>query len=505
MPRAGQVKPPVVERLSDRIAIGVLTSTYPPALVDQVVAEAGRREERQRLLPARVVVWLVLAMALFSGQAYEEVARLLAGGLGWARRWRQWWRVPSTPAIAKARARLGPEPLELLFRRSAGPLATEETGGAWYRGWRVLSLDGTTLEVPDTPADAAGFGRPPSSRGEQAAFPQVRLLAVAECGTHAIIQATIGPFTSGEVTLAPRYSACSAGVLLLADRGVAGFGLWRQATATGAALVWRTKRNAVLPVVQPLADGSYRSQIVAASDHRHRRDPITVWVVEYTLGKDRGRPAKPAPYRLLTSILDPTQAPAAELAALYHQRWEFEAALDELKTHQRGPGVVLRSKSPDMVAQELWGMLLVHHAIRRLMHQAALAVDVDPDRLSFTRSLRIVRRQVITTGQAAFSPEPPARTLARMTGEIAEHLLPIRRLRAFPRVVKRKMSSFGVKRAKHRAWPRPTIPPGRRHRDRRGLQGDAHRPPRRAPSAAPAGSIGRPGNDADNAEPAEST
>ena len=152
MPRAGQVKPPVVERLSDRIAIGVLTSTYPPALVDQVVAEAGRREERQRLLPARVVVWLVLAMALFSGQAYEEVARLLAGGLGWARRWRQWFRVPSTPAIAKAGARLGPEPLELLFRRSAGPLATQETRGAWYRGLRVLSLDGTTLEVPDTPA-----------------------------------------------------------------------------------------------------------------------------------------------------------------------------------------------------------------------------------------------------------------------------------------------------------------------------------------------------------------
>jgi hypothetical protein len=336
MPRAGQVKPPVVERLSDRIAIGVLTSTYPPALVDQVVAEAGRREERQRLLPARVVVWLVLAMALFSGQAYEEVARLLAGGLGWARRWQQWYRVPSTPAIAKARARLGPEPLALLFRRSAGPLATQETQGAWYRGLRVLSLDGTTLEVPDTPANAAAFGRPPSSRGEQAAFPQVRLLAVAECGTHAIIQATIGPFTSGEVTLAPEvFGVLAPGVLLLADRGFAGFGLWRQATATGAALVWRTRTNAVLPVVQPLADGSYLSQIVAASDHRHRRDPITVRVVEYTLGKDPGRPATPAPYRLLTSILDPTQAPATELAALYHQRWEFEMCQPQC-THIRG-------------------------------------------------------------------------------------------------------------------------------------------------------------------------
>jgi hypothetical protein len=336
MPRAGQVKPPVVERLSDRIAIGVLTSTYPPALVDQVVAEAGRREERQRLLPARVVVWLVLAMALFSGQAYEEVARLLAGGLGWARRWQQWFGVPSTPAIVKARARLGPEPLALLFQRTAGPLATPDTRGAWYRGLRVLSLDGTTLEVPDTPANAAAFGRPPSSRGEQAAFPQVRLLAVAECGTHAIIQATIGPITSGEVTLAPQvFGVLAPGVLLLADGGVAGFGLWRQATATGAALVWRTKTNAVLPLVQPLVDGSYRSQIVAASDHRHRRDPITVRVVEYTLGTDRGRPPKPAPYRLLTSILDPTQAPASELAALYHQRWELEVCQPRC-THIRG-------------------------------------------------------------------------------------------------------------------------------------------------------------------------
>jgi hypothetical protein len=405
MPRAGQVKPPVQERLSDRIAIGVLTSAYPPAVVDQVVAQAGRTEERHRLLPARVVVYLVLAMALYSGQAYEEVARLLAGGLGWARRWQQWWRVPSTPAIVKARARLGPEPLQLLFQQAVGPLAVGQTRGAWYRGWRVLSLDGTTLDVPDTPANVAWFGRPPSSRGDHSAFPQVRVLAVAECGTHAIIDAAIGPFTSGEVTLAPQvFGVLAPGVLLLADRGFAGFDLWRQAAATGASLLWRTKTNAVLPVLQALADGSYLSELVAARDHYYRRDPIRVRVVEYTLGSDRGRRAQPAPYRLVTSILDPAQAPAAELAALYHQRWEFETSLDELKTHQRGPGVVLRSKSPEMVVQEVWAMLLVHHAIRRLMHQAALAVDVDPDRLSFTRSLRIVRRQVTTAGQAAFPP-----------------------------------------------------------------------------------------------------
>ena len=406
MPRAGQVKPPVQERLSDRIAIGVLTSTFPSELVDRVVAEAGRTQQRERLLPARVVVWLVLAMALFGGQSYEEVARLLAGGLGWARRWQQWFRVPSTPAIAKARARLGAEPLRRLFAEVARPLATRETTGAWYRGWRVLAVDGTTLDVADTPANAAAFGRPKTHRGEQAAFPQVRVVAVAECGTHALVDAAMGPLAKGETTLAAGLLTAGGtlgqGVLLLADRQFVAAWLWRQAAATGAQLLWRTKTNAVLPVLEAFGDGSYLSQVAAATDRRQHLAPTVVRVVEYTLGKDRARAGKPAPIRLLTTILDPTQAPAAELAALYQQRWEFETTLDELKTHQRGPKVVLRSRSPEMVAQEVWAHLLVHHAIRTLMHQAALDHHLDPDRLSFIRSLRIVRRQV--TGQAALSP-----------------------------------------------------------------------------------------------------
>jgi hypothetical protein len=409
MPRAGQVKPPVEPRLSDRIAIGVLTSIYPPELVDRVVAEAGRTQQRQRLLPARVVVWLVLAMALFSGQAYEEVARLLAGGLGWARRWQQWYQVPSTPAIAKARARLGAEPLRRLFVEVARPLATADTTGAWYRGWRVLAVDGTCLDVADTPANLAAFGRPGSGRGEGVGgFPQVRVVGVAECGTHAIIDAAMGPLATGETTLAAGLlgpdGMLGEGVLLLADRQFVDANLWRQAAATGAQLLWRTKSNAVLPVLQSLDDGSYLSQLAAATDRRQGVAPTLVRVVEYRLGKDPGRPAAPAPIRLLTTILDPSKAPAAELAALYHQRWEFETTLDELKTHQRGPKVVLRSRSPEMVAQEVWGMLLVHHAIRALMHQAALDHRVDPDRVSFVRSLRIVRRQVTTTGQAAIPP-----------------------------------------------------------------------------------------------------
>jgi hypothetical protein len=407
VPRAGQVKPPVQERLSDRIAIGVLTSTYPPELVDRVVAEAGRTQQRERLLPARVVVYLVLAMALFSGQAYEEVARLLAGGVGWARRWQQWFRVPSTPAIAKARARLGPEPLARLFAEVAGPLAAPSTRGAWYRDWRVCAIDGTCLDLADTPANDQTFGRPKTHRGERTAFPQLRLVGVAECGTHALLGAAMGPLASGEMTLAREVlqaGVVGAGMVLLADREFVGAELWRQAHATGAQLVWRTRANAVLPVLESFTDGSYRSQIAAATDRRRGLAPTVVRVVEYTVGKDPGRPGQPAPYRLLTTIADPALAPAAELAALYHQRWEFETTLDELKTHQRGPKLVLRSRSPEGVEQEVWGMLLVHLAIRRLMHQAALDADVDPDRLSFVRSLRIVRRQVTTTGQLALPP-----------------------------------------------------------------------------------------------------
>jgi Insertion element 4 transposase N-terminal/Transposase DDE domain len=399
VPRAGQVKPPTDERLSDRIAIGVLTRVVPPELVDEVVAETDSGEVRRRLLPARVVVYFVLAMCLFSGQGYEEVARLLTEGLAWARRWRGRWEVPSTAAISRARARLGAEPLRLLFDRVCRPLATPQTGGAYYRSWHLVAVDGTTFDVPDTPSNVDEFGRPGSSRGDgQSAFPQVRVAALAECGTHAMFAAATGPLSVHETTLARQlFSHLRPGMLLIADRGFVGFDLWAEAVATGADLLWRVKTNMVFPVVQMLPDGSYLSQIVAAGD-RKRTNPATVRVIEYTLaGQD-------TIYRLITTILDPDQAPATELAALYAQRWEFETALDEVKTHQRGPGTVLRSRHPDGVRQEVYGFLLVHYAIRELMWQAAQQAGEDPDRISFTRSLNVVRRQV--TAQAAFSPRP---------------------------------------------------------------------------------------------------
>ncbi len=350
-----------------------------------------------------MVVYYVLGLALFSQAAYEEVMRNLVEGLAWADGWAQAWNVPTKAALFKARVRLGPEPLKALFAAVAGPLASEATKGAWYRSWRLMSIDGTSLDVADTPANAEAFGRPGSSRREGGgAFPQVRLVGLAECGTHALSDVAMGPCTTGETTLARGVlGSFRAGMLVLADRGFYSFDLWNQARATGADLLWRTKSNHVLPVDERLRDGSYLSHLHEVVNFHRRPTGVVVRVIEYALD-DPGRPLAENTYRLLTTILDPAAGPAAELAALYPQRWEFETVLDELKTHQRGPRVVLRSKQPDGVTQEVYGHLCVHYAIRWLMHAVALAADADPDRLSFTRSLRVARRT--TASHPGFSP-----------------------------------------------------------------------------------------------------
>jgi hypothetical protein len=409
VPRAGWVKPASDQRLSDHISIGVLTRVFPPELVDAVVAEAGRGERRQRLLPARVVVYYVLAMALFSDASYEEVMRQLVEGLAWASGWQRVWEVPTKAAIFKARQRLGPEPLELLFEGVCQPLAGKRTRGAFYRGLRLMTLDGTTLDVADTAENVAAFGRPGSARGHGVgAFPQLRLVGLAECGTHAITSAAVGPYTTSELVLADELLGwLRPGMLCLADRGFYSFERFPKAHLTGAQLLWRVAGNVTLAREQPLADGSYLTHIQRIRHGRDRHTAIQARVIEYTL-EDPGLAAGKQRYRLATTLLDPDQAPAAELAALYRERWELEGAIDELKTHERGPRTVLRSKHPDGVIQEAYGYLCTHYAIRRLMHDAALKADLDPDRLSFTRGLRAARRS--TRSHPGFSPPDPRRS-----------------------------------------------------------------------------------------------
>ncbi|MGH7511151.1 MAG: IS4 family transposase [Gemmatimonadales bacterium] len=399
MPRAGWVKPETDQRLSDHISIGVLTRVFSPELVDRVVAEAGRVEQRHRLLPARVVVYYVLALALFSQASYEEVMRMLVDGLAWQDGWAQRWTVPTKAALFKARSRLGPEPLRALFEACAAPLAEPRTRGAWYRDWRLMSIDGTCVDVADTAANDEEFGRPGTGRGEGVgAFPQVRLVGLAECGTHALIDVALGGCRTAEQHLAPAViESLSPGMLCLADRGFYSFALWEKARKTGAELLWRTKSNHRLAVDERLEDGSFLSKLYEIVNYKRSGDGVPVRVIEYRLDC----PAETS-YRLLTTILDPGAAPAGELAALYPERWEFETTLDELKTHQRGPRLVLRSKQPDGVRQEIYGYLCVHFAIRSLMHSVAVDADVGPNRLSFTRTLRVARRT--TASHPGFSP-----------------------------------------------------------------------------------------------------
>ena len=371
--------------------MGVLTRTFPPTLVDEVVASCGRTERRNRSLPARAMAYFSIGMALHSEGSYEDVLSLLTDGLAWTSG-EEPIALPSKSAIFQARSRLGPEPLKALFAKVAVPLASEGTPGVWLGGRRVIAIDGTCLDVADTAENAAFFGRPGVNKGEQAAFPQARVVALAECGTHAIFDAVVGPYTTAENTMAADLlDRLAPGTLLLADRGFCGFPLWSRAVSTGADLLWRANSGMKPRHVETLADGSWLAELRPSGNAGRHAEPLSIRVIDYRI--DDGRPNE-EPYRLFTTILDPTDITAVDLAAAYSQRWEIESAFDELKTHQRGPRTVLRSKSPDLVLQEIWGHLCCHYAIRTLMWEAADNVGVDPDRVSFVTALRIARRSI---------------------------------------------------------------------------------------------------------------
>jgi hypothetical protein len=396
---------PAGVRLSDHISLGVIARAVPPDRVRQILAETGKASERERDLPAQVMVYYAIALALYMGSSTREVLRCLLEGLRWL------WgaeavKVAGKSGISQARSRLGEAPLCRLYEQVVQPIATAATRGAWYRSWQLVSLDGSCLDVADTEENRATFGGPGASRGESA-FPQLRFAALVENGTHVLFGARLGGYAEGETTLARAVlTALRPGMLCLADRQFFGHALWQAATATGADLLWRGTHNLRLPREAVLADGSYLTTIFPSDkDRRHRSGGIRVRVVEYRLaGIAEAEPR----YRLLTTLLDPAQAPAAELAALYHERWEIAGALAELKTQLRGARVVLRSKTPELVRQEVWGLLLAHFAVRGLMHEAALRADEDPDRLSFLHAVRVVRRKVPLF--AALPPSSPAPT-----------------------------------------------------------------------------------------------
>ena len=374
------------------MSVGLLTRVFPPEVVDEVIAEADRKEQRHRSLPARVMAYFAVGMALHSEGSYEDVLGLMTDGLAWSVPDTEPVKLPSKSAIFQARERLGAEPLKALFDRVARPLATEATPGAFLAGRRMVAIDGTTLDVADTPVNDEHFGRPGVNKGERSAFPQARLVALAECATHAMFDAEIGAYTTSELALAKRLvDRLEPGMVLLADRGFTGFALWEQASATGADLLWRAKNNVMPRQIEVLQDGSWLGEM-RLKNTKLNSPHIVVRVVEYTVDDGRGEPM--GPFRLFTTMLDPAEVTATELAAAYAQRWEIESAFDELKTHQRGPKMVLRSKSPALVEQEIWGHLCCHYAIRTLMFEAAHDADVDPDRVSFTAALRITRRSL---------------------------------------------------------------------------------------------------------------
>jgi hypothetical protein len=342
-------------------------------------------------LPAPAVVYYVMALALWREAPLEEVLRVVCEGLQWLGGGQAAAVQASKSAISQARTRLGPQVMQRLAERVLRPLAAPGAPGAWYRGLRVMALDGSCMDVADETANAQFFGYPGASRG-QSAFPQARVLGLVECGTHVVTAAAVAPYGHSEQAMAAQLlpAKLAPGMLVLADRNFYGFKLWTKACTSGATLAWRVKANLKLPVQQLLDDGSYLSTVFDSQDRQHGGQ--TVRVVEYAL-QDSATPTQDS-YRLVTNLLDPAQAPALELAALYHERWEIEGVFDEFKTHLRANSTVLRSKTPDLVLQELWGLLLAHFAIRQLMAQAAWPHGLDPDRLSFTHAVRVIKRKM---------------------------------------------------------------------------------------------------------------
>lgn len=386
-------------RIADYLSLGLLARLVPPSLADQALTEHGRHSQRQRDLPAHAVAYYVMALSLYRGINTEEVLRVVTEGMEYlgANAVR---REVGKSAISAARTRLGAEVMQTIARHALTPLATEQTPGAFYRGLHLISLDGSGLEIADEAANREAFGLPGTQQG-RTGYPQLRFVGLLENGTHVLFGVALGGYKDAEVTLAHEaIRHLKPGMLCLADRGFSGYPLWAAASRTGAQLLWRITKDRVLPVLERLSDGSYLSQIEPAPLTRKKMGaqdvgPLTVRIIDYRLP---GIPDAEPIYRLMTTLLDPAAAPAQELAVLYQARWTIETTFAEIKTTLKGADVVLRSKTPALVRQEFWGLLLAHHVVRKLILEAALVHERPPDALSFKHSLNLMRRKLPASG-----------------------------------------------------------------------------------------------------------
>ena len=432
-----------------------IDKAIPASTITRVLEENDATGQRDRYLSGRVTVLFVLAMCLWPTVGMRDCLRNLIEGC------RQGWRrllenVPVKSAICAARTRLGVRPLTALFRAVARPLATVNTKGAFYKGMRMVAFDGTQLNVPDTKQNDHFFGRPTGNRGS-GAFPQARMVWLMEVATRAAIDFIAVPYHVAEQTVVWRLlRSLREGMLVLWDRGFHSYDLWKALRTTNAHLLARVKNWLILCPLQSLSDGSFLARIYPnTSSRRKDSQGILVRVIEYTI-KDPHRPGHSQKHRLLTSLLDHLRYPAQELICLYHERWEIEMGLDEIKVHQNENRLVIRSKTPRGVIQEIHGLMLLHFCLCHLRHEAALTIDIDPDRISFVHTLRVLRRAVPSFQKA------PAHRLplmyAQMLCEITQEILPQRRIRCYPRVLKRRIGTFPVKRPSHKSCPQPTKP-----------------------------------------------
>ncbi|GLZ02503.1 transposase [Actinoplanes sp. NBRC 103695] len=411
--------------------LGVLTRWVTPELVTQASAECSSRDIRPGALPVGFMVYFTLALALFQQDPYDDVAENLVGGIDGMAGF-----IPNRSSFTRARQRLGSRILEVLFRRLAGPLAPNDLTGSFYRGMRLAAVDGFVLDVPDSPANRAEFGGPVKA-GQPAGFPQVRVVTLTECGTHAQIDAAVGGFNRGEPELAIAVAGSASGMLVIMDRGFPGVALWKAYVGAGAHLLLRSRSPVASRPVERLPDGTYLARMNLAGQKGSHPGGVLVRVIEYQV--DGGETV-----RLLTDLMDPAAYPATELAALYHERWEAESAFRQIKTFQRGPAEVLRSGDPDLVRQEAWAHLVVHHCLTRIIMDLAEGNGIDPDRVSFVKVLKHARRSVVR--QCADTPKKIKKFLATLAAKASRKLdNGLRRLREADRFLKRPDSKYSSK------------------------------------------------------------